>query len=200
MQQTNVQRPIISLSEAVNGWNVGFFSRNFSGIARADDIEIVVKGDYIPLKQKGGLFEMGLLDATQGDARKWARNRGTELEVATVTDGDGAEVGNTVDKRLEKAFLKDVKKVIDGEADEPAKRKVATTPSSPTDEEIAGHNETHLPYRAWCKVCVQGRAKQSGHRTRPVEATEKTLVQVDFCHMRCDDIEGKPKLTILVAS
>ena len=79
----NVQRPIISLCEAVNGGNVGFFSRNVGGIARADDIEIVVKGNYIPLKQKGGLLEMGLLDASQGDARKWARNHGTELGVAT---------------------------------------------------------------------------------------------------------------------
>ena len=31
----NVQRPIISLSEAVNGGNVGFFWKDFSGIARA---------------------------------------------------------------------------------------------------------------------------------------------------------------------
>ena len=88
--------------------------------------------------------------------------------------------------------------VIDGEAVERAKREVATTPSSPTDEEIARHNETHPPYRAWFKVCVQGKARQSGHKARPVEATEKTLVQVDYWHMTCDDIEGKPKLTILV--
>ena len=89
--------------------------------------------------------------------------------------------------------------VIDAEAVEPAKRKVATTPSSPTDEEVARHNETHLPYRVWCKVCVQGKARQSGHKARPVEVTERTLVQVDYCHMTCDDIAGKPKLTIFVA-
>ena len=70
--------------------------------------------------------------------------------------------------------------VIDGEAVEPAKREVATTPSSPTDEEIANHNETHPSCRAWFKVCVQGKARQSGHRARPDEATEKMLVQVDY--------------------
>ena len=48
-------------------------------------------------------------------------------------------------------------------------------------------------------VRVQGKARQSDHKARPVEATEKTLVQVDYCHMTCDDIAGKPKLTILVA-
>ena len=119
--------------------------------------------------QKGGLFEMGLLGATQGDPRRWAKNRGTELGVATVTDGGSVEVGNEFDKRLENAFMKSVKEmetekevseeVIDAEAVEPAKRKVATTPSSPTDEEVARHNETHLPYRAWCKVCVQGKSQ-----------------------------------------
>ena len=159
--------------------------------------------------QKGGLFEMGLLGATQGDPRRWAKSCGTVLGYATVTDGGSVDVGNEFDKRLEKAFMKSVKEmekekevseeVIDAEAVEPVKRKVATTPSSPTDEEVARHNETHLPYRAWCKVCVQGRARQSGHKARPVEVTERTLVQVDYCHMTCDDIAGKPKLTIFVA-
>ena len=46
---------------------------------------------------------------------------------------------------------------------------------------------------------MQGKARQSGHKARPVEVTEKTLVQVDFCHMTCDVIAGKPKLTLLVA-
>ena len=119
------------------------------------------------------------------------------------------DVGNEFDKRLAKAFMRSVKdmetekevseEVIDAEAVEPVKRKVATTPSSPTDEEVARHSETHLPYRAWCKVCVQGKARQSGHKARPVEVTERTLVQVDYCHMTCDDIAGKPKLTIIVA-
>ena len=137
----NVQRPIISLSEAVNGGNVGFFSKDFSGIARPCDIEIVVKGDYIPLKLKGGLFEMGVLDATQEDGRVWAKSRGT---VAAVTDGGSAEARDTVDKRLEITCKRDLKaldaemevseEVIDGEAVEPSKRKVATTPSSPTEK------------------------------------------------------------------
>ena len=93
--------------------------------------------------QKGGLFEMGLLDATQGKARKWAKNRGTELGVATVTDGEGVEVGNTVDKRLEVKEMETEKEVseevIDGEAVELAKRRVAT------NTKVARHNETHLP-------------------------------------------------------
>ena len=48
-------------------------------------------------------------------------------------------------------------------------------------------------------MCVQGKARQSGHKARPVEVTERTLVQVDYSHIMCDDIAGKPKLTMLVA-
>ena len=81
---------------------------------------------------------MGLLDATQGDARKWARNRGLELGVATVTDGEGAEAlgEGVLDGRQGDG---DRKRGVGGS------QEVATTPSSQTDEEIARHNETHPP-------------------------------------------------------
>ena len=36
------------------------------------------------------------------------------------------------------------------------------------------------------------------HKARPVEVTEKTLVHVDYCDKTCDDIAGKPEMTILV--
>ena len=67
------------------------------------------------------------------------------------------------------------------------------TPRSPR------HNETHFPYCACCKVCVHGKARQSGPKVRPVEVTERTLVQVDYCLMTCEDLALKPKLTTLVA-
>ena len=49
------------------------------------------------------------------------------------------------------------------------------------------------------RCACKEKARQSGHKARPVEVTERTLVQVDYCHMTCDDIAGKPKLTIFVA-
>ena len=82
--------------------------------------------------------------STHGDARKWAKSRGI---VAAVTDGGCAEGRDTVAKRKKKAFKKNIKEmetenevseeVIDGEAVEPAKRKVATTPSSSTMRHIS---------------------------------------------------------------
>ena len=193
----------------MNGGNVGFFSTDFSGIARAGDIEIVVKGGYIPLMQQGGLFEMGLLGATQGDLRRWAKSRGTELGVATVTDGGSVEVGNEFDKRLEKAFMKSVKN-----GDRKKCRKKSSMPRrwSRQRERWQRHQARQQTRRspgtmrrifrtvrgARC-ACKEKPGKVDTNKARPVEVTERTLVQVDSCHMTCNDIAGKPKLTIFVA-
>ena len=51
---------------------------------------------------------------------------------------------------------------IEGEDDEPLK--VAKDPKLPTAEAVAAHDCTHLPYRSWCKWCVQGRGRGEQHR------------------------------------
>ena len=48
-------------------------------------------------------------------------------------------------------------------------------------------------------ACKEKPGKVDTNKARPVEVTERTLVQLDYCHMTCDDIAGKPKLTIFVA-
>ena len=35
--------------------------------------------------------------------------------------------------------------------------KVRKDPGAPSAEEVARHSATHLPYRSWCKHCVNGR-------------------------------------------
>ena len=37
-------------------------------------------------------------------------------------------------------------------------------PRLPTEEEVAHHELTHLPYRNWCPVCVKARGKDLDHR------------------------------------
>ena len=36
-------------------------------------------------------------------------------------------------------------------------------PTQLTDKEIEEHRLTHLPFRDWCKECVQGRGMQAPH-------------------------------------
>ena len=37
-------------------------------------------------------------------------------------------------------------------------------PRLPTEEEVANHELTHLPYRNWCPACVKAKVKDLNHR------------------------------------
>ena len=37
------------------------------------------------------------------------------------------------------------------------------TPGAPTLSEILDHCATHVPFRAWCPDCVEGRVREFGH-------------------------------------
>ena len=37
-------------------------------------------------------------------------------------------------------------------------------PKLPSKAEREEHELTHLPYRNWCKYCVQGRGKEAPHK------------------------------------
>ena len=39
-----------------------------------------------------------------------------------------------------------------------------SSPAEPLATELALHNVTHLPYRSWCYICVQAKARQGQHR------------------------------------
>ena len=53
---TDVKRPIISLSEFLVGGNVSFFSQGLCGIAKAEDIEVRLRGLCVPLRQEWPFF------------------------------------------------------------------------------------------------------------------------------------------------
>ena len=37
-------------------------------------------------------------------------------------------------------------------------------PRLPTEEEVANHELTHLPYRNWCPACVKAKGKDLDHK------------------------------------
>ena len=41
------------------------------------------------------------------------------------------------------------------------------TPDAPTLSEILDHRVTHVPFRAWCPDCVEGRGREFGHFSCP---------------------------------
>ena len=69
----------------------------------------------------------------------------------------------------------------------------APSPCAPSRAEREAHETTHLPYRSWCPVCVQGRADNPPHRRLPPPAEgERRLpeVHIDYAFLRRADSEA----------
>eukprot|EP00971_Amphidinium_carterae_P175044 3469955-Amphidinium_carterae.1 len=58
-------------------------------------------------------------------------------------------------------------------------------PVLPTQQEIEEHNITHIPYRDWCKHCVQGRSKSQHHQRGGL--TKQSITQIDYAYLRSTD-------------
>ena len=77
--------------------------------------------------------------------------------------------------------------------------KRARDPAQPTKAEWEAHQANHLPYRSWCKYCVEGRLDNPPHRRRPSGAEEPALpeIHLDYAFVKRDGEERTT--TILVA-
>ena len=54
-------------------------------------------------------------------------------------------------------------------------------PKQPSPQKVQEHNSTHLPYRSWCPICVQGRGKSAPHQK---QTSRKPSIQIDFAYLR----------------
>eukprot|EP00971_Amphidinium_carterae_P147755 2928613-Amphidinium_carterae.1 len=59
------------------------------------------------------------------------------------------------------------------------------TPVLPTQQEIDEHNITHLPYRDWCKHCVQGKSESQHHQRGGL--TKQSITQIDYAYLKSDN-------------
>ena len=102
-----------------------------------------------------------------------------QVGAAGVLGATGFEAGR-VDAQEEGKF---VKRLID--------------PRLPTEEEVAHHELTHLPYRNWCPVCVKAKGKDLDHRG----AVDKERKLSEYCFDYCfPGDEFGYKLTVLVGT
>ena len=66
-------------------------------------------------------------------------------------------------------------------------------PQQPTPQQIAEHNLTHLPYRNWCPICVQGKGRQDNYKK---QQSRQPIIQVDFAYIKSQqDTRTTPVLT-----
>ena len=54
------------------------------------------------------------------------------------------------------------------------------TPTTPSPQEVAQHNLTHMPYRSWCPICVQSKGRSGQHRRHQ---HQHSVIQLDYCFM-----------------
>ena len=78
----------------------------------------------------------------------------------------------------------------------------ARSPCTPTRAEREAHEATHLPFRSWCEVCVQGRSDNPPHRRRPAEVVEEHRlpeVHLDYAFLRRSDSDVLAKIVVVKA-
>ena len=72
--------------------------------------------------------------------------------------------------------------------------KVVREGYSPTQKEIDEHVVSHLPFRAWCRHCVKGKAKGLPHRIKKDKVEEQIpLVSIDYMFMHDKQKEGEER-------
>jgi hypothetical protein len=72
------------------------------------------------------------------------------------------------------------------------KAKGVNSPGEPTELEVMEHNLTHLPFRSWCRICVQSKSKQNPSRTLK---SRQPILQMDYSFI--GDKPGEPQITCL---
>ena len=71
----------------------------------------------------------------------------------------------------------------DPDARDPAEGRepnVLPDPGRPTEEEVANHSVTHLPYRAWCPDCVTGKAQGMPHFKSSGKGSDQRIPTISY--------------------
>ena len=87
-------------------------------------------------------------------------------------------------------------------AEDAAVPRPARSPITPTKAEREAHATTHLPFRSWCPVCVQGRSCNPPHRRAPEYADgDRRLheIHLDYAFFRREGSEDLIKLLVAKA-
>ena len=75
---------------------------------------------------------------------------------------------------------------------------IARDPGNPTEHERELHCATHIPYRAWCPICVKAKGKEEPHRSqRKKEASCKPTISLDYKSFG-QEIDFEDKATAVV--
>ena len=65
---------------------------------------------------------------------------------------------------MEGEEFQDIEFEVEDESGEAREPRMLRDPGAPTEAEVEQHNVTHLPFRAWCPACVEGKTCDWKHR------------------------------------
>ena len=102
--------------------------------------------------------------------------RGDDLQSGVVQDGGGDVWDRAMqpfDQDLEEQQAEGNKNAGVEDSEEAARAKYIRPGYHPTSREVAEHMVNHLPYRAWCKRCIKGKAKGLARRKHDPQARKE---------------------------
>jgi hypothetical protein len=63
-------------------------------------------------------------------------------------------------------------------------------PCRPSQEEVDKHNETHIPFRSWCEICVKARGVEAAHKLQEKGPRDTPRVRIDYRYFKEGYITG----------
>ena len=156
--------------------------------------------------------EAGLSPVVSTGDPPWKDNPSDEDPVrpsADTTAADATEPSNTGEARREdksgeeRGKGKDDKETVgEGIEDDAEIRrpKVGRIPKAPTKRELEEHLPLHMPYKAWCPICVAGEGIHNQSRAAKGEEKERigVTISLDYCFLTSEgEAEEDPKVVIM---
>jgi hypothetical protein len=75
-------------------------------------------------------------------------------------------------------------------------------PAQPTSRQIDDHDRTHLPYRNWCKWCVEAKGREDGHKRVKADDGGLPVVGMDYVYYgnnsKAEENTEERKVTTLI--
>ncbi len=84
---------------------------------------------------------------------------------------------------------------LDIDSDEEVQpQKVKESPSLPSRAEVEEHRVTHLPFRNWCRECVEGKALGEHRHPREGHGSKVPVVGIDYFYMTSKGLQMRSEL------
>ena len=97
-------------------------------------------------------------------------NKHEGCSIFPVSPQTHSSLDNSLEGRPADALASQEKEIVGEEADDHEEddedctpKLVAVDPGLPTEKELEEHKADHLPYRSWCRECVESKAPADAH-------------------------------------